>query len=235
MKYTFCTIAIGDSYLDDALKLSETLHNATNDSHFVIVTDVEKQNTEKTTFIQIPKEKKLFIQNWFNFNLKYYPIKKSKELGYEFIIFIDADWSVNNELTQHKLDDLFKYMDSNNLDILFERPHLIGGGKVSKDCFWTGKRELYKLLYTNEYDDGHVANEQFLVFKNNNKLNLFIDRWESLEEQCSVSDVWAFAEGVEIGMSMSYSKMNYNFYEWQKILPNCFNFTTKDNRYFNKF
>ena len=45
MKYTFCTIAIGDLYLENALKLSETLHSVTNDSHFVIVTDVDKQNT----------------------------------------------------------------------------------------------------------------------------------------------------------------------------------------------
>jgi hypothetical protein len=152
------------------------------------------------------------------------------------VIFIDADWSIGEEYNIEKVHNLLKFMDDNNYDFCFERPHLIGDGKLHDNLiFWKHKRDFYDLLNTTEFDDGHVVNEQFLIFKNNDKLNKFAYFWELLCDKASDNNLWAFAEGVEIGMSSSYSKMRYEYYGWQKILNNCFIFKSLDGTVYKRF
>lgn len=235
MKYTFCTIAIGDRYLDSALTLSEKLLQIDENSHMIIVTDEDYENKSNVSFYKLPSTKKLFLKNFFNYNLKYYPIKLSVDMDFEFIIFIDSDWVIENNLTLKNLDSLFNYMEKNNFDFLFERPHKIGDGKRNDGCFWKHKLDFYKLNETDEFDDGHVVNEQFLVFKNSEKIKVFIKAWEDLEIKASEGNLWAFAEGVEIGMSMVKANLSYCFYNWFHHVKNCFSFRTKDNKYFKRF
>jgi hypothetical protein len=101
--------------------------------------------------------------------------------------------------------------------------------------FWRHKIEFYDLLNTKIYDSGHVVNEQFLVFKSNEKLKLFIDEWERLKNISTSGDLWPFAEGVEIGMSSSLSNMNTNYREWEQFVPNFFQFETIDGRIYDRF
>jgi hypothetical protein len=236
MKYTFCTIAIGEKYLLSALQLAEQLNKVSNKHHLLIVSDDVNYNIDNVTMVKIPNDKKLFTSKIFNYNLKYLPIKYSSELDFDYVIFIDADWSLSDNYDQEKIDSVLNFMETNNYDFCFERPHLIGHGKHDEvSIFWKHKRDFYDLKNTNEFDDGHVVNEQFMIFKNNEKLKTFSSLWESLCERSSESDLWAFAEGVEMGMSASHSKMTYEYYGWQRILNDCFTFNSVCGNLYIKF
>lgn len=236
MRYVFCTIAIGQKYIDSAVNMAKQLNDISNEHHFIIVTDNTEHVVDNVTFIEAPKDKKLFIQNYFNYNLKYLPIKYSSELDFDYIIFIDADWSLGDEYLTEKVHNVLEFMEINKYDFCFERPHSIGDGKTQDNTtFWKHKRDFYDLLNTTDFDEGHVVNEQFLIFKNNDKLKEFCLFWESLSERASEGNLWAFAEGVEIGMSAAITKMSYEYYGWQRILNNCFNFTSLDGTFYKRF
>lgn len=236
LSYAFCTIAIGEEYLQSAINFANKLNEFSDEHHYVIITKGDTPAIQNTTFVQIPINQPLFIQNIFNYNLKYLPIKISSELGFEYIFFVDSDWKLENEFSTKKINTVISFMETNNYDMLFERPHSIGEGKHDKDnCFWKHKRDFYKLLETDEFDNGHVVNEQFLVFKNSEKLKLFTSFWEKLTRNSTESNVWAFAEGVEIGMSSAKANLNWCYYGWQDILNNCFSFFTKDVKYYKRF
>lgn len=236
MRYVFCTIAIGQKYIDSAVNLAKQLNDISNEHHFIIVTDNTEHVVDNVTFIEVPNDKKFFIQTFFNYNLKYLPIKYSSELDFDYVIFIDADWSLSNEYSTEKVQNVLEFMEINKYDFCFERPHSIGHGKTQDNLiFWKHKRDFYDLLNTTDFDEGHVVNEQFLIFKNNDKLKEFCLFWESLCERASEGNLWAFAEGVEIGMSAAITKMNYEYYGWQKILNNCFSFTSLDGTFYKRF
>lgn len=236
MKYCFCTVAIGETYYTSAINFAKKLNKTSSKHHCLIVTDNNKDQIPNTTLIQIPDNEVLFIGQFFNYNLKYYPIKCANELGFDYIIFVDSDWKVKDTYSETSILRLFKFMDEKNFDFLFERPHLIGHGKHDgPQSFWRHKIEFYNLLDTNIYDKGHVVNEQFLVFKNNEKLKLFIGEWERLKNIATSKELWPFAEGVEIGMSSALSKMNGDYQEWQQFVRNFFQFETIDGRVCDRF
>lgn len=236
MSYCFCTIAIGEKYYESAINFAEKLNKKSNKHHMVIITDVIIQDIPNTTFIEIPKSETLFIQNIFNYNLKYYPIKHSKQMGFDYIIFVDSDWEIIEDYNEDEILKMFNFMSENNLDFLFERPHLIGHGKHDgQQSFWRHKIDFYKLLETDLYDSGHVVNEQFLVFKNNEKLKIFLNEWERLTNLATKNNLWAFAEGVEIGMSSALSNMNFNYNDWKNFVRNFFTFTSVDGKIYNRF
>jgi hypothetical protein len=236
VSYCFCTIAIGEKYYESAINFAEKLNKKSNKHHMVIITDVIIQDIPNTTFIEIPKSETLFIQNIFNYNLKYYPIKHSKQMGFDYIIFVDSDWEIIEDYNEDEILKMFNFMSENNLDFLFERPHLIGHGKHDgQQSFWRHKIDFYKLLETDLYDSGHVVNEQFLVFKNNEKLKIFLNEWERLTNLATKNNLWAFAEGVEIGMSSALSNMNFNYNDWKNFVRNFFTFTSVDGKIYNRF
>lgn len=236
MKYIFCTIAIGAKYLESAINLSKQFNSVSKKHHFLIVCDSKEHELENTSFVKINEDKKTFIHNYFNYNLKHIPLKICASMNYDYVIFIDADWSLNEEYSEQKIESVLNFMESNAIDFCFERPHLIGHGKYHDNLiFWKHKRDFYNLLDTDEYDEGHVVNEQFLIFKNNDKFKKFCYFWESLSDKASEGNLWAFAEGVEIGMSSAHSKMKYDYIGWQKILSNCFIFTSKDGSLYKRF
>jgi hypothetical protein len=228
-KFTYCTIAIGETYLNSAIDIANSLNKYSNNHHVLIVTDKDCKNFKNTTFVKIPNEYVLFIRDVFNYMLKFYPLYLSSKLEYDYVIFIDADWRIKETYNEEGVNLMLKYMNDNDLDILFERPHGIGEGKHDGvNCFWYHKIDFYKLKETDEYDKGHVCNEQFIVFRKNNKFNLFTEKFKELYEISTKSELWPFAEGLEMGMSMAYSDMNYDFIGWQYFVKNMFEFNSKD-------
>jgi hypothetical protein len=213
--YVFCTLALGQKYFDSACKFAEDLNKISEGHSVLIVTDCKYDEVKNTTFIKFDESEVKYINNQFNYNLKYIPIQISSKMKNEVIIFFDADWEINEGYTEEKLNHFITTFMKSNLDLIYERPHKIGDGKKNiSDCFWRHKIEPYGLLKTNKYDEGHVVNEQFLIFKNNDKLNRFIDEWKKRNLFGINNNIWAFAEGLEIGMSaidanmvMDYRKM----------------------------
>jgi hypothetical protein len=212
-----------------ALNFAKKLNKKSNSHHFIIVTDkIIDEKIDNTTFVLLPTETKLFVGGWFNWMLKYYPIKVAKEIGYEYVIFLDADWRIRESYNENGILKLFDFMKENDIDICFERPYNIGNAKKEGiHCIFSHKIEFYKLLETNEYDEGHACNEQFLILKNTDKLEKFVKKFEELYHKSTENNIWAFCEGLEIGMSMAHAKMNMNWGGWEPYLRDMFEFTCK--------
>lgn len=233
IKYIYTTLAIGEKYFYEAIKFSHDLYHKDNNFFRIIVSNISNSNIPNTKTISIPSNSVLKICNYFNYNLKYLAIKEASKINCEYIIYTDADWRIHNEYLKQKIDLFF---ENNTLhDFYFERPHRIGDGKKDgMNCFWKHKINAYNLLDTNIYDDAHVCNEQFLIFKNNDKLKLFIDAWEQKNQFCIDNNIWTFAEGVEIGMSTIDAGINSQ-YSMFHDLRNCFEFNDISGNLFVRF
>lgn len=229
MSYTYCTIAVGEFYLESAKNFAKKLNSYSHNHHMIITTNIDQNEIIPNTIIhKIPNDLVLFIKNDFNYMTKYYPIELAINLFYDFIIFVDADWRVKDSYKEINILNMLSFMNENNFDMLFERPHRIGAGKHDgRECFWNHKINFYKLLETDIYDDGDVCNEQFMVFKNTDKLKIFIDKFKELYTISTEANLWPFAEGLEIGMSMCHAKLITN-YRWNHLVPNMFEFNSKD-------
>lgn len=223
MKYVFSTLAIGEKYFRTACNFANNLNEVSESHKVLIVTDCEFDHIENVEFIMFDENNTKKIIGEFNYNLKYIPIMESLKKYFDFIIFFDADW----ELYQYSEQMMLSFLNSLNsttLDFIYERPHSIGHSKNKpNECFWRHKVEPYKLLETNFYDDGQVVNEQFMVFKNNEKLKVFVEKWKERNDFGIKNNILAFAEGLEIGMSAIDAKMNM---DWKKMfeLKNLFKF-----------
>lgn len=234
-KHLYVTLAIGDKYIQEALLLKNQLKIQSPNSDFLLVTDIESK-TNDYIHKKIPSELKKYNRDGvFNYNLKYYPLFLADSLDYEYIIFIDADWRLTENFSEEKMNNLFNFMENNNYDFLFERPEEIGTNKKNHNIFWREKRDFYRLLDTNIYDKGHVCNEQFIVFKKNNKFKIFVSKWSELNKLASIYDIWPFAEGVEIGMSTIFAEMSGIWHTWWEIIPDMFEFTGKNNKKYRRF
>lgn len=236
IKYTICSLAIGQSYFDIINKTAHKIVNMSNLANIVIITDVKAQSKNRITYISnesIPTttENKKF----FNYNLKFLPIKESINFNTDFIIYIDSDWSALDTYNDKKLFHLFDTMNHENIDFVFERPHSVGHSKhQGRNCFWCHKVPYYNLLETNKYDNAHVCNEQCLIFKNNIKLVKFIEHWEALFWKTYKENIWPFAEGLEIGMSTVEAGMMCDW-KYISLLNNCFSFYSIDGGYNERF
>lgn len=226
MKYVFTTLALGKSYFDTACKFANQINQFSNTHKLLIVTDCKYINIPNTTFVDFDKNLTKTIQGAFNYNLKYIPIMESSKLDYDYIIFFDADWEIN-EYSEKKFISFLSELGNSNFDFIYERPHNIGHSKRNlHQCFWKHKIEPYGLMNTDFYDKGEVVNEQFMIFKNNNKMNIFVDKWKNRNEFGVKNNIWAFAEGLEIGMSAIDANMSM---DWKKMyeLKNFFKFKDK--------
>lgn len=229
-KHLYCTVAVGEKYLESALNMARILSEKSDTHHFLITTDTNVDEIiPNTTIDLIPEDHKLFIRDVFNYMLKYYPIYLSSKTDYDHIIFIDADWRIRDTYDQLKVKNMLNFMDSNEYDVFFERPYHIGGAKwMGRECIFSHKIPFYNLLETDEYDAGDMCNEQFLVFKNNEKFKIFANKFKELYKISTDGDLWPFAEGLEMGMSMAVAKSKVEFLGWFHHLTNMYEFNAKD-------
>lgn len=235
LTYIFCTIAIGESYLDSAIKFATDLNKVSTTHKVLIVTDIDAAEIQNTFFVKISDNETFMINNYFNYNLKYIPILESLKLNFDFILYFDSDWRIYKDYKESYVLNFLDMFNASNLDFIFERPHYIGGGKTDLNtCFWRHKIEPYKLMETDKYDLGHVCNEQFMAFKRNSKLNIFCEKWKERNEFGVANNIWAFAEGLEIGMSSIDANMNFS---WSALhyLKSCFIFTSNSGHEYIRY
>lgn len=239
MRHLYCTIAIGEEYVNSVIEFAKRLNDRSKDHHILIATDKEYEVIDNVTYTLLPEDAVLFTTNSgiFNYNLKYYPLFIANQMDYDHVIFFDSDWRILDGYDEQKIVNLLTFMDEQGYDMFFERPHTIGAGKHDgHNCFWRHKRDFYNLLDTDEYDTGHVCNEQFMVFKNNEKFDVFVKKWEELCNIASKNNLWGYAEGVEIGMSTVTAKMNcaHNRY-WEHLVRSMFEFTSRSGGEYIRF
>jgi hypothetical protein len=156
---------------------------------------------------------------------------------YDFVIFCDGDWSMHEDFSEHKLISMFERMENESMDFLFERPADVGGGKREpQQCFFRNKLEDYEVFDHEKWDSAHVVNEQFLVFKNNKKLQFFTQRWEMFLWYSIANDISSYPDGFEIGVSALEADMKYAYYGYfNYYLTNCFTFLNKYGDYNTRF
>jgi len=243
MKHIFCTLAVGDEYKSSALALANDTVSKSDDHIWVIATDESKQGDDR--IIEHPLLENHIIRTPsiadhlnFNYNLKYYPLQLASQYNeYDYIIYIDSDWRlVDGGYEPEKITNLLNWFKDSEYDFLFERPHSIGAGKHDgSNCFWAHKRKAYELLETDKYDHGHVCNEQFMVFKNNDKFKKFTGAWEERYWFAVKNNVWQFAEGVEVGMSYIDAEMNSTWRWPTDKISNCFEFNSNAGLRYTRF
>jgi len=226
MRHLYCTVAIGDLYVQSAITMAKRLNEKSTSHHMLIATNKEYEEVDNLTYVMLPEDSVLFTRNIFNYNLKYYPLYVANQMDYDHIIFIDSDWRIRDEYDENNIHRMLNFMDEQNIDMFYERPHSIGAGKHDgNQCFWRHKRDFYKLLETDVYDTGHVCNEQFMVFKKSDKFNVFVNKWKELYEMAAEADLWGYAEGVEIGMSYTHANMVATHTNFEHFIRAMYEFT----------
>jgi len=254
MRYFFTTLAVNEPYFKKSLEFYISLHNKTNNGFFNITTS--KNDLDRITenvgltieklYEQYPRLKITTIESLnkrfefplemeghgfiFNLNLKVLSIKAALLSGenFDYLIFCDGDWGIYDGFDENKLFNMFNYMDENKIDFGFERPAKIGDYKKNNwhDCFFMEKVIDYGVDKHNLWDEAEVVNEQFLVFKKNEKLMVFEQKWEQMLWYTIANNIRNYPDGFEIGVSALESGMTHSWVPL-RILSNCFYFYPK--------
>lgn len=239
MRYTYTTLAIGSKYLVNAIELAEQLNKKSTSHSLVIINHLIESDSiiSNTIFKKIDIDTTItHIHNVFNYNLKYLSIEEALKINNnEFIIYLDSDWLLHEEYSEDKMNNFLQSFSSMNLDVLYERPHKIGDHKNNPEkCFWKHKIQPYNLLSNNRYDHANVVNEQFLLFKHNSKIDTFVNKWKFLNFFGIENQIWPFAEGVEIGMSIEDAAMK-SCWKPLKELSKMFRFKNISGHTYERF
>ena len=164
----------------------------------------------------------------FFLNLKVLSLKYCLDKGYDYIIYNDADWRMTDNFSEDKLFNLFNHMEQNNLDFLFERPSKIGDHKKDmSNCFFDRKMVDYHVFEHSKWDEAHVVNEQFMVFRNNWKFRYFVRRWEEFLWYSVHNNIRNYPDGFDIGVSALEAEMKWDWDSFRGLLPGCFEFHDK--------
>jgi hypothetical protein len=155
---------------------------------------------------------------------------------YDYVIFTDGDWIMHDNFTEEKVLNFLEEVERRELDFLFERPALIGPCKKDpNECFFKDKLYDYDVFDHTIWDEAHVPNEQFLVFKNNAKFKFFTQRWEQFLWYSIANDITNYPDGFEIGISALEADMKYEYQGMFGMLNSCFAFYTKIGDYHVRF
>ena len=233
--FIYSTISVGEKYYDNAVEFAKKLNEISNNHKVLIVTDMVYEEIPNVIFVKLDENETKFIKGYINYNLKYIPIMESLKYDCDFIMFFDSDWKIYENYSEEKVQNFLDVFYKSDYDLIYERPHNIGESKRNlSGCFWKHKIEPYGLMENDFYDRGEVVNEQFLAFKNNEKLKIFSEKWKSRNEFGVSIDLWAFAEGLEIGMSAVDANMNMTWHNLS-LLSECFEFTSNSGIKYTRF
>ena len=248
MKYCFTTLAVGEPYESKTIEFFKNLSEKTENCDFFIATnnlEFPSENGDKIKVHQINQDNLHDSRGGFSFHLnlkclslKHVMMYEKKMLQenpdfqkYDYVIFTDGDWIVYDEFSEQKILNMLNYMESENIDFAFERPAAIGDSRKNPEhSFFRDKLYDYDMLEYDKWDEAHVVNEQFLVFKNNYKFRFFVNRWEQFLWYSIKNDIRNYPDGFEIGVSALEAGMKWNYNGvFNHFLPKCFAFYTKND------
>ena len=239
MKYCFTTLAIGEEYEQNALRLFNSLKDKTTNCDFFLTTDNDSYKDFEDDRIRGFS---------FNLNLKCMALKhvlafekenKQKDENYkphDFVFYIDGDWSLMDGFNESKIMNIFNYMINESKDFIFERPALVRESRLDpENSFFRDKIYDYDILEYTGWDNAHVCNEQLLLFKNNYKFRYMAKRWEQFLHYTMYNDIRNYPDGFEIGVSALEAGMEHNWGAFQAFLGECFSFHTKEGVWHGRF
>ena len=229
MKYIFTTLAVGESYVKNASECY-TKYSEKCSADFNITTNEICEAGPKVNLDLFKLDRYDDGNPGFSFflNLKVLSLKYCLDKGYDYIIYNDADWRMIDNFSEDKLFNLFNHMEKNNLDFLFERPSKVGDHKKNmNDCFFDRKLYDYHVFEHTKWDEAHVVNEQFMVFKNNWKFRYFVRRWEEFLWYSIHNNIRNYPDGFDIGVSALEAEMKWDWDSFRGHIPACFEFHDK--------
>ena len=238
MRYLFTTLAVGYSYVDNAVKFYSSLEERTSLCDFNITTNSNREAQDRINFDYFTLDRYTDNGAGFSFflNLKVLSLKYALGKGYDYVIFTDADWNVAEEFSEDKILSLFDYMEKNSLDALFERPNEIGYNKEHlSECYFKEKLEAYHVMEHSKWDRAHVFNEQFFVLKVNWKYQYFVRRWEEMMWYSIANNIRNYPDGFEIGVAALESEMKVDFDQWRNLVKSSFTFYSRENELHHRF
>lgn len=194
-------------YLDAAEKLIES-NLAYTDFDILLLTnkiDLFKHiNNARVTVLNYSElfQENLISAGKFNMHLKRYPILIAKNFGYNIIIYNDCDCFIDGWDSKS-----FETKIEEDCDIFFvshANPQLGGLRKAYKHFQEKIDNELNG-LYTHDMDEAPNPAETRVIFKNNEKLNLFLEFWDKISN--NNKNYFTYYDGVYFGTSSIYAKM----------------------------
>lgn len=195
-------------YLDSAKNLIKSNLKFTNYDILIITNNVSYFSDINDSRLTLIDYKSNFSENivsggMFNMHLKRYPIRVAKDLGYNIIYYHDCDCYIvgwDSEDFERKCDE--------NFDIAFVsscRPQL-GGLRKEYKHFQDKVTNEFGDLYYEELDEAPNSAETRIIFRGNEKLNVYLNFWDKISER-NVNFV-TYHDGVYFGTSAIHSKMN---------------------------
>jgi hypothetical protein len=221
MKFLFTTLAIGENYLDDVLGSYILLNKKLEHFNFNITTNIDVKNIEKINF-DVFTMNDYTLQNSFNSNLKVLSLKYALDKNYEFLIYHNSNVKFKNDLTEEKLITVFEMMRKNDYDVLLNSKSIIEIEKSKdKDSLYFHRLEEYNLFKYRKWDQSHIIDESFMIFKLNWKFKVFVAKWEQFLWYNIVNNKNSTPSGFESGISMEEAGINIDIMEWKKHIFNC--------------
>lgn len=237
MKYAIVTLAVGDKYFNPVFEhYKEVSKRLTGD--FYITTEKEQPDIGNVTINTLYLDRYHGNESYqpFYFNLKSLAFKPILDRDYNFVIYLDSDWTITDNLSDDILKSAFEFMEKSNIDMFFERPAEIGGARTNPESsFFKNKLDSYHALEHTRWDKAHVMNEQFFMIKNSWKLRYFQNRWEQFLWYSIYNNIWNYAEGFEAGISALESEMELDYISVRGLFPNCFCFKDRLNKPYTRF
>jgi len=140
--------------------------------------------------------------NKFNMHLKRYPLRLASNMDYDIIYHHDCDCYITGW-------DVESYIDlvSQDYDVIFPndpRPQLGSLRRNYKHFQQKIDREFVGLYY-DELDQSPNPTETRIIFKNNDKLKVFLDFWDEISN--NNNNYLTYYCGVYFGTSSIHSKM----------------------------
>jgi hypothetical protein len=140
--------------------------------------------------------------NKFNMHLKRYPLRLASNMGYDIIYHHDCDCYITGWDNESYID-----LIKQDYDIIFPndpRPQL-GGLRRNYKHFQDKIDREFVDLYYDELDKSPNPAETRIIFKNNEKLQIFLNFWDKISN--NNNNYFTYYCGVYFGTSAKHAEM----------------------------
>lgn len=140
--------------------------------------------------------------NKFNMHLKRYPISLAKKMKYDVVFYNDCDCYIDGWD-----DESFEKKINEEYDVFFPRHANPQLGDLIKNYkhFKDKVEQEFGDLYTPDMDMSPNPAETRIIFKNNEKLDAFLDFWDKISNRNK--NFFTYYDGVYFGTSSIFAKM----------------------------
>ena len=236
MKTIVAAISIEDKFSNHSNRykyrskiLIDTTLKFTNFDILLVTNDksyYEEYNDNPRVFIEDFREHypddKLVVCSQFNYNLKRCPIRLASKKDYDYIIYKDCDCFFSGMDEQ-----AYKEMLDEGYDIYYATfyPHHTVNDQISKP--WNHPNTESRViamgdLVNEDLKEAVLAVETKIVYKNTDKMQVMLDRWDAFSYKCEEKNCPTIPESLYFCMAGRHAKMEPIGVSRQSKLANYF-------------